>query len=325
MRKARKAAAALLVSLTLTVTGASADILPLITKQPVPDGATDYGEISQRIQLDAMQSESYTAVIPEDLKEFFYYAQNDSIWNRMIFESQGSGKYRPFGDGACAPTSLSIVLVNLVKPEKLTDLLSAGKNDFTFCTCSINPLFHKGSHEMYKVENEEQLKRYLPVIVGNYATGNNKSGTKFRWNGFGVKSALFQSLADVFSLEYKITQDKSVLEYAIANGGMAITLSKYSPLTSSSHYLVIADIVDEYVYLLDPYLRADREYKLSSTTYFEQVSPGLIKIKQSQMENVFHLLTYYVFLPDGVSFDKDAPATMSDEEIKKAEEAEGQE
>ncbi len=325
MKKAAKFAAALLVALTLSAQAAGAEIIPMITKQPDPVGTDESNEISQKIRLDSIQTESYTAVVPEDMKEFFYYAQNDSIWNRMIFESQGSGKYRPFGDGACAPTSLSIVLANLVKGNTLTKLLKAGKSDFRFCTCSVNPLYHKGTHEMYTVESEEQLRRYLPIIVGNYATGNNLSGTKFRGSGYGVKSALFASLAGVFSLEYKITQDVSVLEYAIANGGMAISLSKASPLTSSSHYLVIADISGEYVYLLDPYLRADKDYSLSSSMFFEQYSPGLLKIKQSQMQSVYHLLTYYVFLPEGVSFDKDAPATLTDEELQKAEEAEGQE
>ena len=47
--------------------------------------------------------------------------------------------------------------------------------------------------------------------------------------------------------------------------------------TTSSHYLVIANIDDEYIYLLDPWMRT--EYELDRKHRLEVLEPGLLRAK----------------------------------------------
>jgi len=69
----------------------------------------------------------------------------------------------------------------------------------------------------------------------------------------------------------------------------------YSPFTNNSHFLVLAHVDDEYVYVLDP-LRRESYAELDTYGVVEVISPGLVRVK---LENAYichfnsiSLLTY---------------------------------
>ena len=47
------------------------------------------------------------------------------------------------------------------------------KNGFTFCTCSVNQYYCNHTHAQYRLETPAEFKRYLPVAMASFATGNN--------------------------------------------------------------------------------------------------------------------------------------------------------
>ena len=47
--------------------------------------------------------ESLSALVDVPYRgNMFYYAQNDSLWKTLVYETRESQKSRPFGDGGCA-------------------------------------------------------------------------------------------------------------------------------------------------------------------------------------------------------------------------------
>ena len=51
-----------------------------------------------------------------------YYAQKDPLWANMLYEIKGSTKTRKIGGSACAPTSMAMVLANLLQADELMQI-----------------------------------------------------------------------------------------------------------------------------------------------------------------------------------------------------------
>ena len=228
------------------------------------------------------------------LGEKMYYAQNDPLWAKAVYEAKGSPNRSPMRAAACGPTALAMAIANQVPAQKLTELLSEAKKadlGFRFCECSVTRDYHTGDHEFIDPRTAEDFAKYLPVIFASYATGNNIHYRQFRFPGSGTNSSLFKVLAQFYGLTYTSTRDWSVAQAALEDGWGVITTVTRGIFTKSSHYLYIAGIADGYVYIFDGLMRteypADRKHRL------EIVEPGIVRAPVEEIAGL-QLYGYYM-------------------------------
>jgi len=237
---------------------------------------------------------------------WYYYAQNDPEWGRSYYEPAGHNNYRRFNNSGCGPTSLAIALSRQLDPEDLVSLLD--KRDprtkgYRYCSCSINHFHCFERHEPTYVTTAEEFLHNLPRVLGSYAAGNNYDFHLYRNDFSGTSLNLFPKMAENFGLDYVGTSKWDVAYEKLKEGYSVITTVTKGIFTTSSHYLVIANIDDEYIYLLDPWMRT--EYELDRKHRLEVLEPGLLRAK---VEDLSRLGLYGFYMMKNL--DKDtAPQT----------------
>ncbi len=235
--------------------------------------------------------------MPNGAGPYQYYAQNDPIWERSIYEASRSSSLRLFGDGGCNPTSLAMVVASLVPPEYLGLIAeeSAKHRDFSLCSCSVSSFFcqeHKTGrlHTPTPLVTGWDYLSVLPLVFGNYATGNNPTFTMYRLAGAkagangGTSTNLFAPIAQAYGLTYTMTRSERDIYATLDRGGMAIALSSGRTQIfsgSNGHYLVICSYDDTYLYILDPYVRDT--YTKDRHHVIEKVEPGVLKIRRDSL------------------------------------------
>ena len=226
---------------------------------------------------------------------WYYYAQNDPEWGRSYYEPKNYNDYRRFSSSGCGPTSLAIALTRQLDPEDLVLLLD--KRDprtqgFRYCECSVNFYHCFQRHEPTYITTPEEFLHNLPRVLGSYATGNNYDFHLYRSDFSGTSANLFPKLADIFGLDYIATSDWAYAREKLQEGYSVITSVTKGPFTNSSHYLVVASTDDEYIYLLDPWMRT--EYELDRKHRLEVLEPGLLRMKIDDLRHVplfgFHMM-----------------------------------
>ena len=138
---------------------------------------------------------------------------------------------------------------------------------------------------MYQPSTPEEYLRYLPVILCNVALGNNPTNAKYRI-GNGSAATLFVYLADtVYHLERSWTTDASELQAWVQSGGVAITnVGKGNIFTGGEHFMFVPYIDDDYIYIMDPYLKPNDDYSATDKHgRIEVLQPGtgLLRLKRS--------------------------------------------
>lgn len=247
-------------------------------------------------ELDAIRGTSREIEVPGRGK-LMYYAQNDPVWARMIYASRKSDKRRTFGAGGCAPTSMAMVLANMVDPEYYwwLNYYSGLDTGLLFCTHSVNQYFCNHTHAQYRLQSAEEFRRYMPVAVASYATGNNLRGIRARGNSKGTSSVLFGQLAQDFGLQMTVGKDRDTLLENLRQGGLSVvnTGGSYTPYTGGGHYMVAVSADDEYIYIFDPYMK--NSYRNTDKRHvIEMLEPGLIRVKIADWHNLA-LYTSYNF------------------------------
>ena len=263
--------------------------------------------------------------MPNGAGPFQYYAQNDPIWQRTLYEANGSGSLRIFGDGGCNPTSLAIVISSLV-PTKHLQLLSLQAKEghpYALCSCSVsgtNCVVHSAdpAAALSMLVTGQDFHAVLPLAFADYALGNNQDNRQYRvrsssegGNG-GTSSAMFQPIADVFGLSYRSTRNLNELFESLDRGGMAIALCNGNSQIFSGangHYIVVCSYDDEYVYILDPFIRD--EYKKDRFKVIEPVEPGVKKIRRSNLSRT-GISSYSLFEAAPVAFYANLDAAPGD-------------
>ncbi len=93
---------------------------------------------------------------------------------------------RPFS-GVEKLLLLAMAIANLVQEESLGGISAYARveNGYTFCTCSVNQYFCNHKHAQYKLETPAEFRRYLPLAIASFATGNNIWGEISRRDGGG--------------------------------------------------------------------------------------------------------------------------------------------
>lgn len=251
---------------------------------------------------EAFQHSEYRRLVytPNGAGPFQYYAQNDPIWFHTIYEGYGTKTAkRPFGDGGCNPTALAMVIATLLPPERLPDILTFNnpKRKFMMCEHSVNEYFCREripGHGYSELTTPDDFLMVLPLVFGNYATGNNPSMKRYRVkaeNNGGTSSSMLEPLATAYGLDFGTTRSLEEALDAIDDGAMVIALCSgvKQPFSGTNgHYVVLASYDQDYIYVLDPFIRD--VYPKDKKGVIEPVEPGIKKIR---MENVPDLLIGY--------------------------------
>ena len=259
--------------------------------------ASDESVSLMKREMDAIEGTSHIVNVP-GRGEMQYYAQNDPVWARMRYEARGSNQARIFGQGGCGPTSMAMAIANLVPEASLGGISAYAKLDsgFTFCTCSVNRYFCNRTHAQYKAESPSEFKRYLPVVMANFATGNNIWGETSRTDGGGTSTAFMKRVTEAYGLYFTLTKDSEQAIAALEEGAMVIasTGGSSSPFTGGGHYLTLANAYEGKLYILDPYLKADYS-KTDKRHLLTQIEPGLL---EADLEDIDDLLLYTFYIID---------------------------
>ncbi len=239
-----------------------------------------------KMQLDTAETVSgYVDAGPAG--EMMYYAQNGPLFGEMRYESaMRSGDYRDFGEGGCGPTAMAIIVANLVETEDLPLIGQNAKTELgnVFCPCSVNRLYCDHTHMPYRMGSPEEYLRYLPAAMGDFAAGNNKwdmVARRPKSNGTNI------AFADYAAEVYGLTKTPlSTLDEAFAlvreNPGEGLVLMSAlagSPMTNTSHFIVLTGVDDEYFYMLDPMYRTPERYKITDKRrLIEVLQPGVVRM-----------------------------------------------
>ena len=223
-----------------------------------------------------------------DLGEFIVYAQNDPIWDRMQYESERNPIYRVFGDGGCGPTAAAIALANLVDAEDLPKIRQSALNGMgtLMCPCSVNRISCSHTHAPYLISSVDEYVRYLPVVMGDFAAGNNVQGIISRHVGSPGSSMNFVNvLCELFGIgRIEVADFNEGLEQMRGHTGerMMICYALFnSPYTNTSHYVVVVGVDDEYFYVLDPLFR-DSYAATDERELLEVMDKGVTRIRLDQ-------------------------------------------
>lgn len=170
------------------------------------------------------------------------------------------------------------------------------KNGFTFCTCSVNQYYCNHTHAQYRLETPAEFKRYLPVAMASFATGNNIWGENSRADGGGTSTAFMKRATEAYGLYFTLTKDRDAALSALEDGAMVVasTGGTSSPFTGGGHYLTLASVYEGKVYILDPYLKTDYS-KTDKRHLLTQIEPGLL---EADLEDIDELLLYTFYIID---------------------------
>lgn len=256
---------------------------------------TDQSASVTKMQLDSLEGTSRMIEVP-GRGMMQYYAQNDPVWAKMVYEPKGATTYRPFGQGGCCPTSVAMAIANLVPEENLNAISAYARSEqgFTFCRCSVNQYYCDRTHEQYQLTTGWEFKRYLPIVMANFATGNNRWNAKSRSEYSGTSVTFVKRLTEVYGLELTVSKSGEEAVEALRRGAMVVasTGGSDSPFTGGGHFLTLAHADDTYLYILDPYLKDDYS-KTDKRKLLTQLQPGLLRADIAEMD---HLLLYTFFI-----------------------------
>ena len=228
------------------------------------------------------------------------YAQNDPLWNSLRYESRDSNKYRNFGDGGCGPTAVAMAIANLVDKDKLPMIIGYADYSlgYTFCSCSVNRYFCNHKHAQYHLKTGDEFLRYMPLAVANFVTGNNIWNITSRTTRQGTNMRFLENLCNLYRLRLTATYElEDTLAVLREGNSMAVCSVSRGPFTQSGHYVVLAGVDDEYVYVLDPY-RRDSYKGNQNASMLDIISPGVVRIKLEDADRC-QLHTSYIIEKTG--------------------------
>ncbi len=267
--------------------------------------------IVNQIEMDSRETLNGMYTV-ENVGSWMLYGQNDPSWNRLYFETESSKRLRPFGDGGCGPTAIAAAIANLVTPEELCRINYFAKTTggYTICTCSVTEHDCIRRHVPYRINEPEEMLRYFPLVVGNFATGNNTLGVQGRYDRYGTNMSYLEAICGIFGISVERTNDKQeAYDFLAQKKGMAITCTGdyNSPFTNNSHFITLAGVDEEYLYIIDP-LRRESYGNLDPRGMLEILTPGLVRITKKNAGGVV-MSPIYLLTPRGVKPTAPLPLT----------------
>lgn len=239
------------------------------------------------------------------------YAQNDPLWTDMKYESRESNRKRSFGQGGCGPTSVAMAIVNLVPKERLGDIYGYAKSSagYTFCQCSVNQYFCNKLHAQYQIQQPDEYERYYPLVMASFATGNNLWGQTARGTNAGTNLSFIKKVAWLYKLDLSVTYDTDEALAAVKGGALAIaSLGGSNPFTGGGHYVVLAGVDEQNLYVLDPY-RKDSYDDTDKQHILNPLSPGVVAVKLENARGL-SMSTFYILKKTSMTDSADPPVVQ---------------
>jgi len=214
--------------------------------------------------------------------EMRYYAQNDPLWKGLCYEREDSQQRRPFRDSGCSPSSVAMAIASLIPEEDIPLIAEYAKKDYSLCPCSLNQARCNKAHRRYYLTSQRDYIRFLPLILGDFATGNNTFGVYSRATGVGTATNYIRYVAQAYGLQLTVTSDFQEACQAISNGCAVVSLAaKGGAFTNTGHYVFLAHVDEEKLYILDPMLR--EVYKTNYASRLEIIEPGLVALELDEI------------------------------------------
>ena len=182
--------------------------LSLLCMCAVLMGSAHLSFADEYLQVEARftEREGYSGIkqVP-GMGEMRYYAQNDPLWSLLCYEKNNVPKRRPFRDSGCNPTALAMAIAYLVPEDEIPAISSIAKQSFSLCACSLNKVRCIQGHIRYEITSQRDYIRFLPLLLGDYATGNNIYNRYSRGEGAGTGTAYFKEIAALYGLRFRLT------------------------------------------------------------------------------------------------------------------------
>ena len=261
-------------------------LLLLACSAPAEEPETTAVPDTQEWQLKSMESWTRSVTVLD--RDYLLYAQNSPEWARMQ-TMVDEDLY--FGDAACMVTSLANVLVNTVPYYNLSRILEVTKGPIRVDTRScVAARPGVRQEDRFTITEDVDFIRYLPLVINNYASGNNiHHVSNPHLMGF------FPKLLEHYETAWqgKITMEDAITALEADIGAMVIVSSggQNSVMTANGHFFVAVGARDKYMYFLDSYER--EKYPLDQRHIIEVLEPGVIRVKY---ENLHRLPIMYKYL-----------------------------
>lgn len=225
--------------------------------------------------------------------EMRYYAQNDPLWALLCYEKADVSKRRPFRDSGCNPSAAAMAIAYLVPEGDIPKIAALAKRPYSLCACSLNQSRCIHNHTRYELTSQRDYVRFLPLIFGDYATGNNIYDRYSRSASAGTGTAYLHEIADLYSLKLTSTANLNDAVSAMNNGAAVIALaSAGGAFTDTGHYVMLAHQDEDRLYILDPLYRT--VYKTKYASSLEIIQPGLVAMPHEKVRNAL-FSTFYIF------------------------------
>lgn len=223
-----------------------------------------------------------------------YYAQNDALWGALVYEQGDVSSSRPFRDSGCGPTATAMAIAALVPESGLRRISDYAVTPYALCECSVNNARCNHRHGRYLLTSDRDYARFLPLIFADFATGNNTFGVYSRGAAIGTSSGFIKSVAAAYGLDYRYIADYDEAVDALKSGSAVVAAaSRGGAFTNTGHYVFLAHMDEEKLYILDPLCRT--EYKTTGGNKLEIIQPGLVALTHENVRaaqlNGFHIFT----------------------------------
>lgn len=254
-------------------------------------GYADY-QTARTIAMRSEESNNRVINVP-GRGEMTFYAQTNPIWAEMRYESPGSRARRRFGGSGCCPTSIAIAIANTVPLTdlgKISPYAAPKAGAFGITAKEMNPMLVNPNVGMYWLSTAEDFQAYLPLVIGQYAAGNNPGRTPYRAapkpseqisEAVGTKIHFLPTVCGYYGL-YCLKVGSSQMDKwsaMVRYGAVGVALaSGSSPLCGDNgHYVDIVAVDETYVYILDP--QDIQIYPRDRHGIIEVLESGLIRVR----------------------------------------------
>ena len=222
-----------------------------------------------------------------------YYAQNDPLWGALCYERESTQQRRPFRDSGCSPSAMAMAVAALVEEDHLSDIAAYARREYSLCPCSLNRERCNKNHMRYYLTSQRDYVRFLPLVIGDFATGNNSFGVYSRGEAVGTSVNYLRYVAEAYGLRFSSTAQLSEALEAIKNGCAVVALaSKGGAFTNTGHYVFLAHADETYLYVLDPMCR--ETYKTNYASKLDILEPGLVALSMANI-SAARFGTFYIF------------------------------
>ncbi len=266
--------------------------------------------------------------------KMLYYAQTNPFWASMRYEEEGSRSFRRFGDAGCCPTSAAIVFANLLSVENLgliKNYASKKAGGYGISTGIMNPLNMPRSSGIFWINAAEDFQKYLPLVFGQYAAGNNATRTSWRAkprehevSTGGTGNGFVLRLADLYGLHVTKFPGKGNRDWIpyVEAGGICLALanSQWQPFVNGKgHYVAIVGVDKDYLYVMDPQDKKQEAYDRDRNHVLDVMETGLIRVKRSDYTDLHFGLIYAVYDEQAkAKLDRHAAAQLATADLSQA-------